>query len=92
MSENTIRLTEADLQAQIADVQYQRFGQTCTVCALILKNGFVLIGKSACLRPEIFDEETGKNMALADAVKQMWELEGYAAEKQMIQEQEQEHG
>ena len=71
------RLTEDNLKEQIIDVQYQRFGETCTVCALILKNGFVLIGKSACILPEMYDEEIGKQIAYEDAFKQMWQLEGY---------------
>ncbi|EGY52014.1 Gp49 family protein [Neisseria shayeganii] len=79
MTEKIQPLTKADLEAAVADVEYQRFGETCTVCALVLKSGFVVIGKSACLLPSMFDEEVGRKMAYEDAVNQMWALEGYRA-------------
>ncbi len=49
-----------------------------TVCVLVLKNGFTIIGKSACASPENFNFEVGKRIAREDAVRQVWPLEGYA--------------
>lgn len=48
-----------------------------TVCVLVLKNGFTVIGKSACVSPENFDAEIGQKVARADAVNQIWPLMGY---------------
>ena len=38
-----------------------------TVCAITLKNGFVVVGDSACIDPRKFDEEIGRQVAFDDA-------------------------
>jgi hypothetical protein len=48
-----------------------------TICVLTLKNGFTLVGKSACASPENYDAELGHKIARDDARKQIWALEGY---------------
>ena len=48
-----------------------------TICVLTLRNGFTLVGKSACASPENFDLEIGGKIAREDARKQIWALEGY---------------
>jgi hypothetical protein len=59
-----------------------------TVCVLVLVNGFTVIGKSACVSPENFDEELGRKIARRDAVDQIWALEGYALKGRMLREQD----
>lgn len=54
-----------------------------TLCTLVLKNGFVVIGKSACASPENFDAELGRKISRADAVNQVWPLMGYALRNQL---------
>lgn len=49
-----------------------------TFCVLVLRNGFTVVGKSACASPENFDAELGRKIARADAVNQIWPLMGYA--------------
>lgn len=80
------RLTLEYLESLIVDTQYQRFGETTTVCALTLKSGFVLVGKSACISADIFDEEKGREIARADAINKLWELEGYHAKSNIYAE------
>lgn len=48
-----------------------------TICILVLKNGFTIVGKSACASPENYDAELGHKIAREDARKQIWALEGY---------------
>jgi hypothetical protein len=48
-----------------------------TVCVLVLKNGFTVVGKSACASPENFNAEIGAKIAKEDARRQIWALEGY---------------
>lgn len=48
-----------------------------TLCVLVLKNGFTVVGKSACASPENFDEVLGAKIAREDARRQVWALEGY---------------
>lgn len=54
-----------------------------TLCVLVLKNGFTVVGKSACASPENFDAELGRKIAWEDARKQIWALEGYALRNQL---------
>src|SRR5574340_298287 len=48
-----------------------------TICVLTLKNGFTIVGKSACASPENYDFDLGHKIAREDARKQIWALEGY---------------
>jgi hypothetical protein len=48
-----------------------------TICVLVLKNGFTVVGTSACASPENFDAELGGKIARKAAVDQMWPLMGY---------------
>jgi hypothetical protein len=54
-----------------------------TVCAMVLENGYTLIGKSAPASPENFNAELGKNIAFDDCIRQMWPLEGYALREKL---------
>ncbi len=49
-----------------------------TICVLVLKNGFTVVGTSAYASPENFDADIGRRIARADAINQVWALEGYA--------------
>ena len=48
-----------------------------TFCVLVLRNGFTVVGKSACASPENFDAELGRKIARQDAVDDIWTLMGY---------------
>ena len=77
---NAPRLTPALIDAQIAQpAQYHVFpGTTMTICALTLKNGFIVTGESAAASPENFDEAIGRRIAYDNARNKIWALEGYA--------------
>lgn len=49
-----------------------------TVCLMIMKNGFCVIGKSAPMSPENFDEEKGKTFAYEDCIRQLWPMYAFA--------------
>jgi hypothetical protein len=73
------RLTPALIDATIVYAEYFRVpNTTCTICALILKNGYIVVGKSAAVSMANFDEDIGKQIAYSDAREQIWALEGYA--------------
>ncbi len=75
---NAPRLNPAMIDATIADEDYHVFpGTTMTVCALKLKNGYVVIGESAAASPENFDAEIGRKIARDNARNKIWALEGY---------------
>lgn len=55
-------------------------------CVLVAKlpNGFTIVGESACVDPDNYDENIGRDIALKDIEKQLWMLEGY-----LLQDKEQ---
>jgi hypothetical protein len=72
------RVTLEAINAAIVDEVYQRIATTTvTVCVLKLKNGFTVIGHSACVSPENFDEDLGRKIARQHAVDQCWSLFGF---------------
>ncbi len=54
-----------------------------TFCVIVLKNGFTVVGKSACASPENFDAELGQKIARQDAISQVWPLMGYALKEKL---------
>ena len=57
-----------------------------TICVLVLKNGYTVVGKSACASPENFNAELGRKIAREDARKQIWALEGYLLRSKLAAE------
>jgi hypothetical protein len=49
-----------------------------TLCFVVMKNGFTVIGKAAPASPENFDVMLGRKLAYEDAVRQIWPLMGFA--------------
>jgi hypothetical protein len=72
------RLTPALIDETIVDEAYYVFpGTTLTVCALTLRNGFIVTGESAAASPENFDEEIGRKISREQARNKIWAFEGY---------------
>lgn len=46
-------------------------------CVLILRNGYVVTGESACASAEIYDRKKGQENARANAVSKIWPFMGY---------------
>lgn len=71
--------TAEKVQGLIESIQYHVFpGTTLTICCITLKNGYSVIGKSACAIPADFNKELGEEYSYEDALKVLWELEAYA--------------
>lgn len=72
------RLTPDDIDRVIIKSQFHVFeGSQTTVCCITLKNGYTVIGESACVSPENFDVEIGRRIAFDNARQRIWALEGY---------------
>ena len=56
-----------------------------TICVLHLKNGFLVVGESACASPENFDAVLGRKIARQKAIDKVWMLEGYLLKEQLFQ-------
>lgn len=52
--------------------------ENLTICLLVLKNGFTIVGKSAPASPDNFNAELGRKLAYEDCVRQIWPLMGFA--------------
>jgi len=75
---NAPRLNPDMIDAAIASEQYHVFpGTTMTICALTLRNGYIVTGESAAASPENFDKEIGRKIARDNARNKIWALEGY---------------
>ena len=82
------KITEAHINETVRAVQFWRpENSTLTICAVQLVNGFYVVGKSACAAAENFDEIEGRNIAYADAVEKVWELEGYKLRDHLFQQE-----
>ncbi len=54
-----------------------------TVCFIVMKNGFTVIGKTAPADPQNFDRDLGRKFAREDAIRQIWPLMGYALRQKL---------
>ena len=72
------KLTMGDILDTVVKADYWRLGETTTtICQLTLKNGFSVIGQSACIDPSEFNGSIGEKVAWDNALEKVWELEGY---------------
>jgi hypothetical protein len=55
-----------------------------TVCLLVLRNGFTVIGKAAPASEANFNRDLGQKFAYEDAVRQVWPLMGYALRQRQL--------
>ena len=83
------RVTLKDIESAIGSVHYNTGDHAfpdsevpatfvLTLCLVVMKNGFTVIGKAAPASPENFNRDLGRKFAYEDAVRQIWPLMGYA--------------
>lgn len=56
-----------------------------TFCVLVLRNGFTVMGESACASPENFNAQIGRDIARQNAVSKIWPLMGYELRTKLAQ-------
>lgn len=84
---NAPRLTPQMIDECVTSEQYHVFsGTTLTVCALTLRNGYIVTGESAAASPENFDKEIGRKIARDNARNKIWALEGYLLRQRLSEE------
>ncbi len=80
------RLTPDAIDATIVSEMYHVFpGTTLTICALTLRNGYIVTGESAAASPENFDANIGRKIARDNARNKIWGLEGYLLRERLSQ-------
>lgn len=81
-------VTIEGIHAKIARQMYFHVeGTTLTICVLQLQNGMYIVGESACVSPENYDELKGQQIAWENAVDKIWQLEGYLLREKLYNEQ-----
>ena len=65
-----------DTQRLNGRVKKTVFGK-CTIVAVQLKNGFVLVESSSCVDPINYSEAIGMSICIERIKNRLWELEGY---------------
>lgn len=71
------RVTPDKLREVIASVAWIRPLGTLMLCIITLRNGFNVVGESACVDPANFREEIGRRISYENALRKIWPLEGY---------------
>jgi len=61
----------------IAEVHTETMGDKCTVVRAVLRNGFELVESSACVSPENYSEDLGRDICLTKIKDKVWELLGF---------------
>ena len=75
---NAPRLTPKGIDNAIVSAEYYTFpGLKQTVCCLTLRNGFTVVGESACVSPANYNKELGDKIAYDNARDKVWAFEGY---------------
>lgn len=69
-------ITDSHVNSVIAEEKDLQIGKT-TVVWLKLKNGFEVVGTSACVDPKQYNHEIGRKYARERAISKIWELEAY---------------
>lgn len=90
------RVSLADIEAEIEEIYYITGDEalesysgvapafsSLTLCLIEMKNGYIIIGKSAPASPENFNPELGKKFAYEDCVRQLWPLMGFALREKL---------
>lgn len=81
MMENTV--TEKRIKKVITNEEYMKMGNKTTVCLLTLENGFEVVGSSACVDPNNFDEAVGRKWARKMAIDRIERFEGYMLQSEL---------
>lgn len=75
-------LTIDDIENMIEKEETVTLGVKTTAVVLTLKNGFEVVGTSACVNPAEYNAEIGTKFARERALSKVWELEGYRSQGQ----------
>lgn len=84
---NDIKVTRSQLEELLNNSQTQEavfHGGKSMVVSYLLPNGFTIEGRSAVVNPVFFNEAIGRHCCYEDAIRQLWMLEGYLLQNQIV--------
>lgn len=65
-------------------IEAERALRSTTICVLVLRNGFPIVGTSVTAAPENYDHNDGLKWAKADAMAKLWLCEEYAVRNRLM--------
>jgi len=80
------RITEQDVQDAIASEEYMTIGKKTTLCLITLKNGFEVVGTSACVDAANYSLDIGKKYARDKAIHNVWSALGAQLQAKLVME------
>ena len=81
------RVTKESIEAEIENYCFwQPLNTTVTVCLIKFKNGYTVVGHSACVSRENFDAALGEKIAYQHAIDQCWALFGFRLATDLMSE------
>lgn len=84
VSEYSVRAWDAFRDHPNITVEAERALRSTTICVLILRNGFPIVGTSVAAAPENYDHGDGLKWAKADAMAKLWLCEEYALRNRIM--------
>lgn len=81
--QNTVTQAEIDNLISRSQITVKSVFGKCTIVAVQLPNGFVMVESSACVDPMNYDEIKGMNICIQRIKDKLWELEGYRLQYQI---------
>jgi len=85
MSEEIVAIRDIESVVE-SEFYFQPGGTTLTICVLTTVAGFHVTGESACVSPSNFDKKEGEGLSRKDAIRKLWELEGYLLTNKLHEE------
>ena len=88
---NSVTKEQLDNLVAQSKVEYAVFGKKLTVAVITLPTNFKVTGEASCVDASNFNKELGETYALENAVKKLWELEGYLLANDLYRKSQIEH-
>lgn len=84
---SNIRVTQEQIDELIQNAEISvetRFDKVTVVCCK-LESGFVITEAAGCVDPANYSQDTGFKVCMKRIENKLWELEGYALQKQVFE-------
>lgn len=83
MANNTVTQEHIDNLIRESQVSVKTVFAKCTIVAVQLKNGFVIVESSSCVDPINYNEAMGISICMERIKNKLWELEGYKLQNEL---------
>lgn len=88
MSKNKVTQEQIAKLISEAKIDVATVQEKCTVVTVTLKSGFILTESSACVDKANYNKEIGTHCCMERIERKLWELEGYALQKELAESDE----